>query len=191
VAISVSGESLRRLDRDNGQSGILTPTANLGAYGGSALTALTANRKYGSRVVPSRRMTITTVGICVTTVEGSSGNSAIDVGIFDSTGQTLISSSGPQTGVVNGLGWHHLTLAAPVTLSEGVTYYAGLAAAAAFTGTAAQLFGIVPATNAPIAFGSTLGVLEFGFLAAAGGTLAAPLGLNVAGFVPVFALREA
>lgn len=184
--------SLRPYDRDRGQAGLLVPShPALGIYTSSAGVELIANRKYGVRVVPSRDMRIVKVGIQIAAVEGSSGNSAMDVGIFDGTGQTLLGSSGPTTGVVNSIGWKHLTLTTAVTLKAGTTYYAALATAATFTGTGARPFSVFPANQGGEPFGLALGLLEYGIQTTAGGTLAAPFNPGSSGsVVPVFCLRE-
>lgn len=186
-------DGLEDYDRDNGQAGILVPNyPNLGPVGASAATILTANRKYAVRFVPSRDMRIITVGFCVQAVEGSSGNSAMDCGILSGNGQTLLGSSGATTGIVNATGWRHLTLAAAVTLVAGTTYYAALATATSFTGTGAQILGLIPATSAGQPFGLSNGITELCIEASAGGTLAAPLTpTSTSALIPIFCLREA
>jgi hypothetical protein len=184
--------SLRPYDRDFGQAGLLVPQSpGVGQVAANAATSLVANRKYAVRFVPSRDMTIISVGICIHAVEASAGNSAMDCGIFSADGQTLLASSGPLTGIVNATGWRPLTLTASYTVRKGVTYYAALATATAFTGTAATILGVTPATGGGQPFGSANGVFEVGIQQTAGGTLAAPYtGTSTSALVPVFCLRE-
>lgn len=185
--------SLRPYDHDYGQAGLLVPQrVGLGTFTGSPGAELVANRKYGVRMVPSRDMLIETIGFDVTAVEGSGGNSAMDVGVFDATGQTLLDSSGPTTGIVNSIGWKHIDLGDPLPLSAGVTYYVALATAATFTGTGARVWACFPGTSSGEPFGAAVGKIEIGVQLTAGGTLAAPYApTSSSGLVPVFAVREA
>jgi hypothetical protein len=94
--------------------------------------------------------------------------------------------------VVNSTGWHHISLSATISLRAGVTYYAALATAAAFTGTAASALSCTPATQAGQPFGTSMGLYEHIVQASAGGTLAAPFTPTSASTtVPVLCLREA
>lgn len=126
------------VDRDNGQAGIVAP----GAVSTRTSTALTANRAYAVRFVPSRRMVITKINFRLSTVSGT--DDPVDVGIVSSAGAKLV-TSGATTGKLNSTtGTKSVTIAATI-LNAGTVYYAVLAANSTatleFAGVVGDAFG--------------------------------------------------
>jgi hypothetical protein len=193
TGIGLGGVDLRPLDRDRGQRGLLIPDfPALGGFSSTAsFTDFETSRRYAARFVPSRDMTIATMKIAITVVEGSSGNSALDLGIFSADGQTLLGSSGNATGMTNALGWRTATLASPVDLEAGVAYYAAVATPAAFAGTVPRFWGVVPGTYASSAFGATLPYIETAVQLAAAPLVAPYSPSGSASRFPALALLEA
>ena len=114
------------VDGDAGFAGQTAP--NPPAAGVAA--ALTASRAYAARFTASRSRTITKMAFVLTTASGT--NDAVDMGIFDSTGTVLLSSTGSTLGKMNGSSGtqQQAPLLASVPLRAGVSYYAALAVSA-------------------------------------------------------------
>lgn len=142
----------RRYDKDNGQQGILAPSAHGWAY---MVQNLTANRAYFSRFTPSRDMTIVSFGFAVSTA--SSTDDACDIGLYDATGTKII-TAGATTGKLNSTGVKSIALAA--SLYAGLVYYAGFSCGT-IGGTTPQLVmaNWIAAQGGQL-FGATLGVAD-------------------------------
>lgn len=141
---AITTTSALHIDRDNGQAGILAPSAN---RFGLAATALVANQAYLLRFVPSRAMAISKLAFRVTTASGT--NDPVDVGIYDAAG-TRVVSSGATTSLLNSTGTKTATVATTV-LTAGSVYYAALAANSAATVSFASGIGDGFGTAAPAA----------------------------------------
>lgn len=141
-------------DRDNGQAGIVAPTAP-GWFANAA--AVVAARGYLARVVPSRDIVVTKIGFVVTVA--ASVDDPVDVGIYDSTLTTLLVSSGATLGKLNAVG-NSLVTVATTTLRAGTPYYAALSVGTV-GGTAATigLAGWGSTLNSRL-FGATAGLTE-------------------------------
>lgn len=143
-------------DRDFGFPGIIAPA---GGYYSVAATALTAQRSYFMRFVPSRNMTIARATFVVTTVSG--GNDTIDVGIYTGSGTTMtrVAASGATSGTLNaGTGVKSINLAASLTAET--VYYAALAVGTITSGSPALAMASMPGS--------------FGELMTPSGTISAP-----------------
>lgn len=177
------------VDRDDGQAGLVVPYSHhLGFSGGAALVA---NRTLAARFVPSRDMSIISIGFAVTIAAG--GNDAVDVGIVNGAGTTKIASSGPTIGNLNVTGVKNLALTATAELTAGTTYYACLATATSFIGSAPSLASCIPTGLLALTgagFGGALGVIET-LLHTAGGTIPTPLVVSGMPSMPFLWLREA
>lgn len=132
---------------DFGQAGFYVPAlAPLMIYGAAAISA----RAWFWRFVCPRTATISKVGFGVVT--GATVDDPVDVGIYDSTLATLLSSSGSRSGLLNSAGQKVVPLAAPVQLVEEQVYYAALSCGA-IGGTAAVTANCVPGGYLPQHFG--------------------------------------
>jgi hypothetical protein len=177
--------SLRPLDRDNGQPGLIAPGYSV--LGFNAVQALTAGRATVARFVPSRPMTINLIAFVVTTAAGA--DDACDVGIYDASYSRIV-SAGATTGKLNSTGVKTITIS-PTTLVAGTVYYAAFSVVTPFGGTAASLVMTTTSSGSMFdLFGTTAGLREVTFQSAAH-PLAATFtsGGNVSA-VPILALRE-
>lgn len=173
--------------RDNGQAGISVPP---GQAAPNTLTVV-AGRTYVARFVADRDYAVAKIAIVTTTVEGSSGNDTVDVGIYNQSGANLarIAANGGSTGVFNALGTHTLTVSC--SLTAGTVYYAVLSAPASFTGTAPVIAAVTDQSSGQ-GYGTAFPQLEFGFIAQAQPcpstlTIASIAGIST---VPKFYVRE-
>lgn len=169
-----------KMDRDNGQAGIIAPSTPLVLS--SADAVMTSGRVYVSRFVPSRAMTARALAYRVAVV--AANDDPVEVGILSSTGVVLV-SSGSVTGRLNSTGLKTITLA-DTNLTAGQTYYAFWLTVAA--GTVASIRRV---TVEPDAFGTGLGVCEAGGATGKTIPLASPLtGFGSNGTVPMMVIRE-
>lgn len=182
----VARAQLGDFDRDAGQAGVVAPMAPWVAA--VANSAVVAARTYVSRFTPSRSMTIVSMSVCVTTA-GGTGDSNIDMGIYNAAGTTKLASTGATAAGINSVGIKNVALSASHTLTAGTTYYAAIATAASFPGTAPGFLCYVPGTTNAQMFGSSLGTLEFG-THTAGGTLPSSLTISATSLGVILALRE-
>src|SRR5262249_25461754 len=147
--------------------------------------ALVAGRAGYARFRPSRNMNITSISFVCQTAAGS--DDAVDVGIYNASGNRII-SSGPVTGKVNSIGARTVPLS--VSLTGGTTYYAALAAVTPFGSTAASVIHISQGSSAvSVMFSASFGLVELGYMAA-GWPLPATLTYAQVSAVPFLAVRE-
>jgi hypothetical protein len=111
-------------DRDNGQAGLVTPSGPAWAL---TTQALAANTSRIGRFVPSRNMTIVSIGFSVTTAAGA--DDSVDVGIYNSTLANILVHSGATAGKVNSTGAKTIAIT-PTALTAGTVYYAALSCGA-------------------------------------------------------------
>lgn len=138
-------------DRDNGQGGIMFPTAQIFA---ETSATMTSGRVYLSRGVPTRNMSI--LSIAFELVANASTNDPVEVGILNSTGTVKIATSGSVTGYLNtGAGIKTVPLTAAADLVAGDVYYAFWITVAATTSASVRR-----ATVFADLFGSGIGVAE-------------------------------
>ena len=131
-------------DRDNGQAGIMAPTAQILSESSAAATS---GRVYIARFVPSRDMTIRSIAFEVTSA--SATNDPVEVGILNATATEKLGSSGSVSGILNsGNGVKSVNMASPIELESGTVYYAfwlttssGTAASIRRANVFADLFG--------------------------------------------------
>lgn len=169
------------VDRDNGQAGIITP----GSRGWSMGTqALTANRGYLARFVPSRNMAVTKLAFVVTTNSGT--DDPVDVGIYDDT-MTKIVSSGATTGKLNTNGLKTVDITT-TNLVAGRVYYAAISA----NSTATLLCALYISGNGLRYFGTTPPTLDADQFAASHPLPTGPLTPGGVGssWVPILAVRD-
>lgn len=191
MSLTIGGPDLRPYDKDNGHAGIIAPTNT--AWGvPSAAGTLAANRTYGSRFVPSRNMTIASMHFQVATAAGT-GDSNIDLAIYDGTGQSKLASSGASAlGINTSTTLKGASLTSPLSLTAGTTYYAALSTASAFAGTAPAILAILAAgssgTSAQWA-GTSLGLISC-FAHTAGGTAPSAIVVSSSALAPVIFMRE-
>jgi hypothetical protein len=146
--------------------------------------ALTANRAYYLRVVPSRSMAITKVAFNVTSASGT--DDPCDVGIYDSTLATKIVSAGATTGKLNGAGGIQ-TINITANLAAGNVYYVAFAA----NSTATLNSVLINANNTAGLFGTSAPQAEMLFLNTAYPLAAGPITPGgVIGNAPMIVLRE-
>lgn len=138
------GDQFRQYDDDNGQSGAYA----LGPYYSSVTLTPTASRSYWQRYRTTRAMTIVTISFEVQTAAGA--DDAFSVGIHNSTGTSLLSTSGAVTGVSGSVsggglnataGLRVVTLPTPLVLAASTTYYVGWSVGT-FGGTAVGVRGL-------------------------------------------------
>ena len=174
---------LRPLDRDNGQTGILAPSAR---GFNAANVALTANRAYVARFVPSRDMTVTLIAFSVEVAAGA--DDACDVGIYDASYNRIV-SSGATTGKLNSQGVKTVTIAS-TALVAGVVYYAAISTGTQ-GGSAGQLGGAnMGSSRLGQLFGAAVGKLEADFQNTAHTLPATLTGGGGITTVPQLAVRE-
>jgi len=162
-------------DRDNGQNGMVAPSAG---YAGPATLPLTSGRTLLARVAPSRAMSVSSIAFRVTTASATSD--PVSVALFSADGVRL-STSGAVTPGVNTTGTKVVALL-PVVLAPGSVYYAALSSASTATIQGTEVVAD--------AFGTALPALESGYVAAhpVGATITTPTPTDVA---PLLFLREA
>lgn len=174
-----------RTDIDNGQAGLLAPTTR--AFGVGPI-ALTANRAYYARIVPSRDMRVTGVVFGVSSADAANPNA--DVGIYD-VALARIAVATAAAGIVNSTGRKSIAFTAPVVLRAGEVYYAALSTAGAPTLVGATL-GVTNAGVSSGFFGAGWGV-EDAMQQAGGHPLpasATPATVTSATPIPVLAVIE-
>lgn len=112
-----------QLDRDQGKAGIYAP---LGTYWTFSASAVTSNRLYCNRFVPSRDMAITSMSFLVPS--GASGtNDNVEMGIYSvasASSLTKVQTTGTITPGVNSTGLKTGNLTATANLTAGTVYYA-------------------------------------------------------------------
>jgi hypothetical protein len=175
------GQTVRFVDKDNGQAGIYP---SVGGIVSVSTMVLTANRAYYARIVPSRSMAITKVAFNVTSASGT--DDPLDIGLYDSTLATKLASTGATTGKLNGAGGIQ-TVTVAWTLAAGTVYYAAFAANSTATLNSVQ----INANNAAALFGASAPQAEFMFLNSAYPLAAGPItpGGTISNF-PLLAIRE-
>lgn len=183
----LSTPGLRPLDRDEGQAGILAPTSQWWVGAQATLVAQEADL---ARFVPSRNMTILSIGFYVTTTAGANDN--YDVGIYTVSGgnYSRLVSSGATAGKLNVGGLQSIPITA-TNLTAGTIYYAaGLCGA--LGGTAGKLLGASYARAELLKmWGTNAGMIDTDFKSSAGTTL--PSTITGAGgntLAPIFTLNE-
>lgn len=169
---------------DGKQPGLWVPAG--APWGGSAPSALVANRVSLCRFACPRSMTITKIAFFVITAAGV--DDPCDVGIYDSaTSPNRLGSSGSVAGRLNATGQKIVPLNAPVALVKDQVYYAAFGVGA-IGGSAAALQQTT--SNSAICgfFGTTPPNVEIGL--ASGFPL--PPAVTVTGLinVPIFALIQ-
>jgi hypothetical protein len=157
AAPRVSRRNFKQYDRDNGQRGIIAPTAS---HGVGTIVA-TASRAYYVRFVPSRPMQIVSIKFVVTAF--SATDDAVDVGIINGTTGVRLVSSGATTGKVNTTNAVKSITVTSTALAANQAYYAGLAYGTV-GGTAATLAGVTAGGTAlgVTLFGTAVGTIEAG-----------------------------
>lgn len=144
-----------------GLNGVLAPNG----YTASGSRTFAAQTLYYMRFYCPTPMTVTKLGVAITTTTAS-GSDWIDMGIFSSaTGGARLASTGIQTGVNTANQNFVQSLSSPYTMAAGTTYYIGIfcnVATVTIAGTASTvstntifgtsygqaLFGSVPTTSA-------------------------------------------
>lgn len=138
-------------DRDNGQGGIMAPTAPIISESSAGMTS---GRVYLARFVPTRDMTIRAVAFELTA--NASSNDPVEVGILDRTATEKLGTSGAVTGYLNtGAGIKSVPLIADTPLVAGETYYAFWITVAATTSASVRRCAVFADL-----FGSGVGVAE-------------------------------
>lgn len=156
--------STRVYDATRNQNGMWC-VPNMGYVFGSVVAGASAYRL--ARFVPSRNMTIVKIGFATTLA--ATNNDNIDVGLYDSVGNRLV-SSGATAGKANATAGPQTISVTSTQLAAGQVYYAGLAYGAV-GGTAATLVTMTPNQNVlTTMFGAGAGALEISS-APAGATL--------------------
>lgn len=174
--------SVRLVDRDNAQTGIIAPLTNVAGRGAQSLTA---SRALFLRFVPSRPMTVDRIAFICTTIAGA--DDAVDVGIYDS-GLTKIVSAGATAGKLLATGPQTVTFTA-TPLAAGTVYYAAFSVGT-FGGTAAQVWAATMTGNAGDIFGTANGVRIAGHANSSHPLPTGPVTLTATIGPPILAVRE-
>lgn len=154
VPVSTGVDVLRRtdtlaMDRDNGQQGMLVPSAQHTVADGP----LVPGRTYVSRVVPSRDMLIQGIGFRL--VGAASTDEPCSVGIFSAAGARLVSSGAVSGQLLAPVGTKTISIP-PTLLKAGMVYYVGFSSSSSAT----VRRGVVLAD----AYGTALPAIEAGYL---------------------------
>lgn len=182
VKLSNQMQSIISTDRDNGQLGIVAPTAR-GWLGGNA--TLIANEGSIVRFIPSRDYAMTLFAFIVITA--ASADDACCLAIYDSA-MNRLATTGATTGKLNSAGVK--TIALNYTLLAGKVYYAFFSCGAV-GGTAAIVQGAnFNSSSAGILFGAGNGVFECAMMTAAHPAPATFVPATPINLRPVIALRE-
>lgn len=157
IANSGPTSSLRNVDRDYGQAGMLAAPGLGWALG---TRSVAANQLTFVRFVPSRDMTIGTLRIIVTTAAGA--DDASDAAILDAATMARLASAGAVTGKLNATGFKDYAIT-PLTVRAGTVYYAAHSTGA-LGGTAAAVMALSAGNVAAGAgaFGTTNPTAEAG-----------------------------
>lgn len=183
MSLKLLGPNPRAFDRDNGQVGLFAPNP---LYGGTTNVILTASTLYVARFMPSRPFNAALIAYVVTSFATTDDN--VDVGIFDSTGQRLV-SSGATAGKLNTSNGVKTVSFTATALKAGTVYYAALACGTV-GGTAATLTHHTASTAGSQFFGSSMPNISQGTYAA-NPTLPASVSISpTGGNVPLLAVRE-
>lgn len=160
LATPAYSTTLRTLDRDNGQSGLLFPTSRGWTFN---IYTLVNNRVVWARGVPSRDMLIR--AFLLTVITAASTNDNIEIAVLDASLHKL-ATTGVVAGKVNVAATAiSIPLTTPFLLQAGTVYHAAMVSAVG--GSAAAVAGVnYPHAHVAQVFGRANGVSDLGYQAA-------------------------
>jgi hypothetical protein len=123
--------------------GLVGPMLPLGFPQTQLAVAVTANRAYFARIVPSTTIAITSIIFLVSVAAGS--NDACDVGVYDASWSRL-RSAGATSGKLNSQGVQSVAITS-LTLTVGTVYYLALSTGTQGS-TAASIIGLTSGATA-------------------------------------------